>query len=321
MKQLETSRLRIREYTEEDLPRLYEILSDPVTMSFWPQPFSLKQSEEWLLTRGLASYKQGTGRYAIELKATGELIGDAGIIRQELDGKYENDLGYIIDSPFWGQGFGYEAAAELLRYGFEDLGLVRLCANMPANHISSRKVAEKLGMDLQKEFINKKNRDIRTCLYSIERMKPVIKPFTKEQDIPYDLLLLADPSKVVVDEYIRRGYCFLAYWKDELVGEFVLIHTHPQTIEIVNIAVKEDFQGMGIGKALLERAIEESRSLKAKTVEIGTANSSFRQLKLYQMAGFRIFGVDTDFFLRHYDELIYEEGIQVKDMIRLRLEL
>jgi RimJ/RimL family protein N-acetyltransferase len=53
-----------------------------------------------------------------------------------------------------------------MRYGFEELQLPRLCANMPADHISSRRVAEKLGMRLEKEFINRRNRDVLTCLYS-----------------------------------------------------------------------------------------------------------------------------------------------------------
>lgn len=152
-------------------------------------------------------------------------------------------------------------------------------------------------------------------------MEIIVKLLDKKQEIPFDLLLLADPSRELVEEYIRRGYCYLAYRESELVGEFVLIDTHPQTIEIVNIAVKEEYQGQGIGRALILRAIEEGKKLKARIIEIGTGNSSMNQLKLYQRCGFRIFGIDSDFFTRNYDEEIYENGIQCKDMIRLRMEL
>lgn len=152
-------------------------------------------------------------------------------------------------------------------------------------------------------------------------MDITIKTLDPRQDIPYDLLLLADPSKELVDEYISRGYCFGAYIHEEIVGEFVLINTHPKTIEIVNIAVKEEMQGKGIGKLLVLRAIEEARKMKAVSVEIGTGNSSFLQLKLYQKCGFRIVGVDTDFFVRNYTEELYEEGLQIKDMIRMRMDL
>jgi len=148
----------------------------------------------------------------------------------------------------------------------------------------------------------------------IQRLAP-------EQEIPYDLLLLADPNKELVDDYLGRGHCYVALMDDVTVGEFVLIRTHPQTVEIVNIAVKEEYQGRGIGKALVLRAIEEAKAMNARTIEIGTANSSFTQLALYQKCGFRIVGVDPDFFIRNYDEEIYENGIQVRDMIRLRMVL
>ncbi|TCM96574.1 RimJ/RimL family protein N-acetyltransferase [Paenibacillus sp. BK033] len=165
MVKIETARLRIREYTIEDLPELQQILADDLTMSFWPKPFDHSQSENWILTRGIENYQTGYGRYAVELKKTSEIIGDAGLLKLEIDGQPENDLGYIVKSDFWGQGFGYEAANALMMHGFEDLNLKRICANMPATHYASIKVAEKLGMKLEKRFMNKRNRNILTCLY------------------------------------------------------------------------------------------------------------------------------------------------------------
>ena len=52
-----------------------------------------------------------------------------------------------------------------MRYGFGTLQLRRICANMPVDHIASRRVAESLGMRLEKQFENKRNRNILTCLY------------------------------------------------------------------------------------------------------------------------------------------------------------
>lgn len=141
------------------------------------------------------------------------------------------------------------------------------------------------------------------------------------QEIPYDLLLLADPSKQLIDDYIQRGKCYLAYHNDVLVGEYVLIHTHPQTLELVNVAVKEEYQGQAIGRRLISHAIEEAKRLAAKSLEIGTGNSSIHQLKLYQQCGFRITGIDHDFFIRNYSEPIFENGIQCQDMVRLRIDL
>ncbi|WP_110933233.1 GNAT family N-acetyltransferase [Paenibacillus bouchesdurhonensis] len=140
------------------------------------------------------------------------------------------------------------------------------------------------------------------------------------QDAPYDLLFLADPSKENVNEYLRRGQCYVAVSEREAVGVFVLMRTRPGTMEIVNIAVREEYQGKGIGKRLVLSAIDKAKKQQAVTVEIGTGNSSLSQLGLYQKCGFRITGVDRDYFIRHYDQAIFENGIQCRDMIRLSLD-
>ncbi|CAH1206961.1 MULTISPECIES: GNAT family N-acetyltransferase [Paenibacillus] len=142
-----------------------------------------------------------------------------------------------------------------------------------------------------------------------------------EEEKPYDLLLMADPSKAIVDEYLNRGVCFIAEYEGEMVGEFVLLKTRPETVEIVNIAVQEELQGQGVGRHMIKEAIKAARKMGGKTVEIGTGNSSLHQLKLYQRCGFRIVGVDRDFFIRHYDEEIIEDGIRCVDMIRLSMDL
>lgn len=140
-------------------------------------------------------------------------------------------------------------------------------------------------------------------------------------EIPYDLLLTADPSREMVEDYVSRGEIFLAKIKDNTVGVYVLIQTRPKTIELVNLAVEEAFQEQGIGKILVLDSIERARSLGARTVELGTGNSGIGQLALYQKCGFRIVGVDRNFFTRHYEEEIYENGIQCIDMIRMSLDL
>lgn len=138
---------------------------------------------------------------------------------------------------------------------------------------------------------------------------------------PMELLTLADPSPEVVESYIHRGKCFVGEWDGQVVGVYVLIDTRPQTVEIVNVAVAEQEQGKGIGKRLVCHAIETARSMGYKTMEIGTGNSGIGQLALYQKCGFRIVGVDLDFFTLHYPEPLYENGIQCRDMIRLALHL
>jgi len=138
-----------------------------------------------------------------------------------------------------------------------------------------------------------------------------------DEDPPMKLLLLADPSRKLVEDYIKRGDCFVAEIEHQIVGVYVLLPTTAETIELVNVAVVEELHGKGIGKQLVSHAVETARSKGYKTIEVGTGNSSIGQLALYQKCGFRMVGVDLDFFIRHYAEEIYENGIQCRDMIRL----
>ncbi|MFL0557968.1 MULTISPECIES: GNAT family N-acetyltransferase [Paenibacillus] len=149
-----------------------------------------------------------------------------------------------------------------------------------------------------------------------------IRLLENHEEVPLDLLLLADPSQEMIAEYLQRGQCYVGLdEREQIIAVIVLLPTRPGTLEIVNIAVREAFQGRGIGKKLIQFAMDQAREKNAKTIEIGTGNSSVGQLLLYQKCGFRITGIDRDFFIRHYPEKIYENGIQCRDMIRLSLDL
>jgi GNAT superfamily N-acetyltransferase len=148
-----------------------------------------------------------------------------------------------------------------------------------------------------------------------------IRKLTINENYPMDLLLLADPSLTLVEEYVKRGECFVAEIDKQIIGVYVLLPTRPETVELVNIAVVEEQHGKGLGKQMVMDAIKTAKTIGYKTIEIGTGNSSIGQLALYQKCGFRIIGVDIDFFIRHYSEEIYENGIQCKDMIRLSQDL
>ena len=148
-----------------------------------------------------------------------------------------------------------------------------------------------------------------------------IRRLEKCEKVPMELLLLADPSKSIVEDYLAKGECFVAESNEQIIGVYVLLPTRPKTVEIVNVAVAEEHQGKGIGKLLIGDAIRVARTKGYKTIEIGTGNSSIGQLALYQKCGFRIVSVDHNYFIKHYSEEIYENGIQCIDMIRLSKEL
>lgn len=150
----------------------------------------------------------------------------------------------------------------------------------------------------------------------------IIKRLKENAEPPYHLLYTADPSKVAVEDYISRGKCYVAYNdKKELVGSYVLLQTRPFIIELINLAVEEKFQKKGNGRKLVEHAINEARILGYEVLEICTGNSSLRQLGIYQRAGFSINSIDLDFFRRHYSESIWEDGIECRHLISLRIGL
>ncbi|MGH0430088.1 GNAT family N-acetyltransferase [Bacillus hominis] len=151
-------------------------------------------------------------------------------------------------------------------------------------------------------------------------MSVVIERISKEA-IPKSLLLLADPSERQIDAYVQRGFTYIAKQEERIIGVYVLLETRPKTMEIMNIAVVEHMQGKGIGKGLLLHAIEKAKEYNMYKLEVGTGNSSISQLALYQKCGFRIFSIDFDYFSKHYEEEIIENGIVCRDMIRLAMEL
>ena len=148
-----------------------------------------------------------------------------------------------------------------------------------------------------------------------------IRKIGKNENLPFELLLLADPSKDYILEYVEKGVIFVAEIEQQIIGVYVLHPTSPEIIELMNIAVREDHQGLGIGKQLVMDAVKVARNKGYRTLEVGTGNSSIRQLILYQKCGFRMIGVDTDFFVKHYPKAIFENGIQCVDMIRLARKL
>ena len=165
---LTTKRLALRCYAPGEDDALYPIMSDPVTMRFWPQPYDRAGVTGWV-NRWIQSYAEnGYGRWAMLDRETGQRIGDAGLIRTVLMGQEVIDLGYIIHNPYWRQGYAVEAAAAIRDHSFDVLGLPRLVANMAHDHAGSARVAEKIGMAKVAEFDNPRNRNIRTFFYALD---------------------------------------------------------------------------------------------------------------------------------------------------------
>ena len=152
-------------------------------------------------------------------------------------------------------------------------------------------------------------------------MKIKIQRATAKSPIPWKLLLDADPSKAEISKYLRRGELWLATANQGIVGAMVLMHTRADILEIMNIAVDPKLQGHGIGTQLLKFSKARAKQLKMKKLHVGTGNSSIGQLVFYQRFGFRISGVDRDFYVPRYGEVYRENGVRLLDMVRMELEV
>ncbi|MCL4493417.1 MAG: GNAT family N-acetyltransferase [Firmicutes bacterium] len=148
-----------------------------------------------------------------------------------------------------------------------------------------------------------------------------IHPHSPQAPWPWDLLLLADPSRTRIQNYCRDGLCYVAQWHEEIVGVYVIALNTDGGAELMNIAVREDWQGQGLGQRLVQHAENTARNLGCLWLDVATGNSSLLQLRFYQRAGFRITDIVPDFFVLHYNQLIMENGIPCRDQIRLRKQL
>ena len=145
---LETDRLILRPWVEDDAEELYKYAKDPDVgpMAGWPVHTSVENSRE--IIRSVLSAPE---TYAVCLNETGKPVGSIGLHRNDLatqDDEYE--LGYWLGKPYWGQGLIPEASREVLRYAFEDLGMNRIWCGYYDGNEKSRRVQVKLGFEYQR---------------------------------------------------------------------------------------------------------------------------------------------------------------------------
>jgi RimJ/RimL family protein N-acetyltransferase len=144
---LETPRLLLREYVEDDAAAVYQLGSDPLVNRFSSDErlTSVEEARAILRAHPLADYrKYGYGRWACILKETGVNIGFAGL--KYLDDRKEVDVGYRLLPAYWGAGLATEAALASIRYGFERLQLRRIIGLVVPENVASVRVLEKCGL-------------------------------------------------------------------------------------------------------------------------------------------------------------------------------
>lgn len=149
--ELQTGRLRLRQFTEADLGQYAPMVADREVMRYIGTGAAMNRMEAWRSIAGILGHWQmrGYGMWALELKASGEFIGRAGFLNPE--GWPGFELGWMLARAHWGKGYALEAARRALAYAFDDLGRERVISLIRPGNARSIRVAETLGERLAGE--------------------------------------------------------------------------------------------------------------------------------------------------------------------------
>jgi ribosomal-protein-alanine N-acetyltransferase len=142
---VETDRLLLREFVEDDAEAFFAFNSDPRVMRQTGEPPSTSVEEVRKKIREYPDYRQhGYGRWAVVYKPDDRIVGFNGLkYLEELD---EVDLGYRFLVEYWGRGIATESSLAVVRHGFEALGLSRIIGLVLPDNAGSIRVLEKVGM-------------------------------------------------------------------------------------------------------------------------------------------------------------------------------
>ena len=163
---LETSRLILRPFREEDIDFVAPLMANTDFMRFSLGVFAREQTVAFLdklidwVRRGLPS------QFAFIHRNDNRLIGYCGFFHQQVDEMDEIEIGYRLNPDYWSRGLATEAARAVRDHGFRDLKLPRVISLIHPDNLPSRRVAEKNGMKIEKKTVF---RGFPTLVFAITR--------------------------------------------------------------------------------------------------------------------------------------------------------
>ena len=147
---LETNRLIIEFFNTNDISDWAKIERDADVRRFVDgKVLSIDKAGEYIQMNIRQYQTHGYGRYAVRLKQNRTLIGMCGFLNET----YGIDFGYRYSKDSWGKGLGFEAAKDVLEYGFSELGLEKVVGLTAEQNYGSIRILEKLGFKFQKKFL------------------------------------------------------------------------------------------------------------------------------------------------------------------------
>ena len=143
---LTTDRLLLREMAADDLSFIGEMLNDPIVMEYYPDSIVLRGAQVWL-ERQLKRYREDGHGLWLALRASDlKPVGQIGLTLQNVNGRVETEVGYLLHRSHWGFGYATEGARACVSYGAEVLKRDRIVALIRPENLPSQAVAQRLGM-------------------------------------------------------------------------------------------------------------------------------------------------------------------------------
>jgi RimJ/RimL family protein N-acetyltransferase len=148
---LETERLALRRFRRDDIDAIFAIIGDDVAMQYYPKTFNRSDAVQWI-ERNLRRYREhGYGLFAVTLKGSDDVIGDCGVIKQDVEGETRLEVGYHFRRDQWGHGYATEAARACMGLAFHAFGADKVISLIRPENLPSRRVAERNGMKLERQ--------------------------------------------------------------------------------------------------------------------------------------------------------------------------
>ena len=166
MPSLETARLILRPFRENDVDLMAELMANPDFMRFSLGVYSRQQTAAFV-EKVIGWQRDGLpSQFALITRSNGTLVGYCGFFHQIVDEIEEIEIGYRLHPAHWNQGLATEAATAVRDHAFRDLKLPRVISLIHPDNIESRRVAEKIGMTHEKETVF---RGFPTIVFAISR--------------------------------------------------------------------------------------------------------------------------------------------------------
>lgn len=145
---IETSRLILRDYNEDDILILAQINADERVMEFYPHTYDLVETQDFIVLQNESIVQNKFAFFAVEEKATEEFIGFVGIKNVNFTAHFTPavEIGWRLAFDKWNQGFATEAALAVLDYGFNKINLREIVAFTAEENKKSERIMQKIGM-------------------------------------------------------------------------------------------------------------------------------------------------------------------------------